>query len=69
MYDNEESFVKNDGQTIDEVELKFEFPITTAENLNYFLESLNDKHYRDVMVRSHQCLIGLKIMLIFRFYS
>lgn len=36
--------------SLDEDELKFDFPINTSEEAKYFLHSLNDKQYRDVMV-------------------
>lgn len=52
MYDDGKMLIKNVSQTVNEVELKFDFPIKRSEDLNYFLDSLNDKHYRDVMVCS-----------------
>lgn len=42
--------MKNVSAVANEVELKFDFPIQTSEDLNYFLDSLNDISYRDVMV-------------------
>lgn len=50
MYDDGKEPIQNIQQTVNEVELKFDFPIKTSEDLNYFLDSLNDKLYRDVMV-------------------
>lgn len=50
MYDDGQTVMENVPQTLNEIELKFEFPIKTSKDLNYFLDSLNDKQYRDVMV-------------------
>ncbi|XP_037035558.1 longitudinals lacking protein, isoforms H/M/V isoform X4 [Bradysia coprophila] len=47
------------SQTITETELIFDFPINKSEDLIYFLDSLNDKHYRDVMLARCKQLGGV----------
>lgn len=50
---------KNVSQTLNEDELKFDFPINTSEDAKYFLHCLNDKQYRDAMVCMHKVLVNV----------
>lgn len=50
LYEDGKVSARNVSRTINEIELKFEFPIRTSEDLNYFLECLNENDYRDIVV-------------------
>ncbi|KAJ6642208.1 hypothetical protein Bhyg_07155 [Pseudolycoriella hygida] len=56
MYPDGKPLIENISITSNE--LKFDFPINTSADLFYFLDSLNDQDYRDVMLKRCKQLGG-----------